>query len=141
VTQRQRLESLKDLAGNDETEAARQLAASLEEVRAREAELEQLRGYMNEYRLTLEREGAVDAARWNNSRLFIHRLHDAISRREAELEQILGRRDVDLDRWRQSRGRTKAFAQLLDMHDRETRRVRDRAEQKELDELTSQRGI
>jgi flagellar export protein FliJ len=140
VPKRKRLESLKDLAANDEADAARRLASSGEEIRARQADLDRLRAYMNEYRAAVENPGGVDADRWRNLRQFMQSLSEAIGEREREFEQLLTRRERELEHWRRSRGRTQAFDKLLDLHDREVRRIREQREQKELDERNGQRG-
>ena len=81
-----RLEPLKDYAEKVETEAARRLAATAKALTIKEKEVEQLRGYLAEYRQRAELdERTTDALRWQNTRAFLAKLSEVVAAREAEL--------------------------------------------------------
>jgi flagellar biosynthesis chaperone FliJ len=70
-----RLEPLSDYADMRETEAAQRLAASARALKAQEAEVHQLRGYLAAYRQRAElADRTTDAARWQNERAFLTKL-------------------------------------------------------------------
>ena len=128
-----RFEGLKDLAGGKEAQAARNLAESLYAVKAKEAQVQQLRDYLDEYHRSAAAE-PQDAARWENSRRFLARLNEAVSLREGELEAAKLRYREEADRWRDAHVQTKALEQLVEKYYREELKALERREQKELDE-------
>jgi flagellar FliJ protein len=135
-----RFESLKDLAGGREAGAARRLAESLDDMKTKQAKLKELRDYLDEYRQASEQRGAaLDTARWENSRLFLSRLSDAVTLREGELEAAKERYRQEAERWRDSHRQTKALEKLVDKYYREGIRDAERRDQKELDEQASRR--
>src|SRR5688500_18653553 len=101
-----RLEPLADYAGRREAEAARTLAASNNQISAKEAELEQLRGYLAEYRQRADLE-SKDSTRWQNTRAFLSRLSDAVAFHEAELRKLIETHRFATERWRDSYQRSK----------------------------------
>lgn len=133
-----RIASLKGLADGREARAARSLAQSLGVLKAKEAQLSQLRAYLDEYRRDAG-EATLDAARWENSRRFVAELNAAVSLRETELEAARARYQQEADRWRDSHRRTKALEQLVDKYYREELKALQRRDQKELDEQALRR--
>lgn len=132
-----RLEPLADYAGKVETEAAQRLAASTRALAAKEKELEQLRGYLAEYRrrAALAHDPA-DPLRWQNERAFLARLSELVAAREAELAHAVENYRVEAERWRQSHRRTKSLDKLVADGAREAQASEARREQRELDERT-----
>ena len=130
-----RLEPLAGYAGKVETEAARRLAASAEALAAMEKEVEQLRGYLAEYRQRAElADAATDPLRWQNARAFLAKLSEVVAAREAELVQTLERYRLEAERWRESHRRTKSLDKLVADGVREVQAKTARREQRELDE-------
>lgn len=136
MTKSERFEPIAQLAGVKETVAARALAQSLKELKTKEAELAQLRGYLEEYRQLVLPDGrAVDPLRWQNAQKFIARLGDAVRAQEHELEHAADRYRAEAERWRVSHQHTQALEQLVDKYYREEMLELERREQAELDEL------
>ena len=130
-----RLEPLADYAGKVETEAARRLAASAEALAAKEKEVEQLRGYLAEYRQRAElADAATDPLRWQNARAFLAKLSEVVAAREAELVQTVERYRLEAERWRDSHRRTKSLDKLVADGVREVEVKTAKREQRELDE-------
>lgn len=135
-----RFEGLKDLAGGREAGAARRLADSLNDLKAKEAKLGQLREYLDEYRHDAQRDtGALDTERWKNSRLFLSRLNDAVNHHEGELEAAKLRYQQEAEHWRVSHRQTRALEKLVDKYYREDIQNAERRDQKELDEQVQRR--
>ena len=87
-----RLEPLADYAGKVETGAARRLAASAEALKVKEKEVEQLRGYLAEYRQRAAlADAATDPLRWQNARAFLAKLSEVVAARETELKGAVER--------------------------------------------------
>jgi len=128
-----RLEPLADYAGLREAEAARRLAASADLIKTKEAELEQLRGYLAEYRQRAELD-STDSTRWQNARAFLSRLSDAVAYHEAELKKAVERHRFEADRWRDSHQRTQALDKVIERSQRERLNTLQRRDQAEVDE-------
>ena len=132
-----RLEPLADYAGKMETEAARRLAATAKTLTLKEKEVEQLRGYLAEYRRRAELEqGTTDTLRWQNTRAFLARLSDVVAAREAELEQAVQGYRLEAERWRDSHRRAKSLDKIVADAERETLEEAAKREQREHDERT-----
>jgi flagellar export protein FliJ len=135
-----RLEPLADYAGLREAEAAKRLAASSELIRAKEAELEQLRSYLAEYaqRASLD---STDSTRWQNARAFLSRLSDAVSHHEAELGKAVEQHRFETERWRDSHQRAQALDKVMGRLERQQLDALNRREQAELDERAARRNF
>jgi flagellar export protein FliJ len=130
-----RLEPLADYAEKVETEAARRLAASTRALAAKEKELEQLRGYLAEYRRRAAlASDPADPLRWQNERAFLAKLSELVAAREAELQRAVESYRLEAERWRESHRRTKSLDKLIADGAREDRASEARREQRELDE-------
>ena len=104
-----RLEPLADYADPRENEAARRLATSAGNVKAKADELEKLRGYLAGYRQRADVEQhPTGSARWQNARAFLAKLSDAVAFHENELGKAVERHRVETDRWRDSHLRENA---------------------------------
>jgi flagellar export protein FliJ len=130
-----RLEPLADHAGKLETEAARRLAAIAAALSAKEKEVEQLRGYLAEYRHRAElADAATDPLRWQNTRAFLARLSEVVAARESELAAAVEGYRLAAERWRDSHRRTKSLDKLVADGVREAHAETAKREQRELDE-------
>ncbi len=130
-----RLEPLADFAGQQEAEAARQVAASAAALQAKQAELVQLRGYLAEYRQQAEadRQG-TDSLRWRNARAFLAKLSDAVAFHEAELQKAVERHRLESERWRAQYRRAEALDRVIENSARAERGAALKRDQAELDE-------
>jgi len=133
-----RLEPLAEFADLKENEAARRLAASAEALRQKEAELEQLRSYLAEYRRRADLEQAgTDGALWRNARAFLARLSDAVAFHEAEVRKLTELYRLESERWRASHQRAKALDKVIERTVLDERQLRARRDQAELDEVAA----
>jgi len=128
-----RLEPLADYAGLREAEAARRLAQSSDQIKTKEAELEQLRGYLAEYRQRAQLD-STDSTRWQNARAFLSRLSDAVAFHEVELGKAVERHRFDAERWRDSHQRVQALDKVIERSQREYVNALQRRDQAEVDE-------
>jgi flagellar export protein FliJ len=132
-----RLEPLAEYAGNVETEAARRLAVTAKALAVKEREVEQLRGYLAEYRQRAQlADQSTDSLRWQNTRAFLARLSDVVAAREVELQQAVERYRLEAEGWRDSHRRAKSLDKIVADAHREALRESSRREQMELDERT-----
>lgn len=137
-----RLEPLKDYAEKVETEAARRLAATAKALTIKEKEVEQLRGYLAEYRQRAQLdERTTDALRWQNTRAFLAKLSEVVAAREAELAQAIERYRLETETWRDSHRRAKSLDKIVTDAQREARNEVASREQRELDERTLRRML
>ena len=132
-----RLEPIAENATLRESEAAQRLAASAAQLQAKEKELEQLRGYLAEYRQRALQE-STDSTRLQNTRAFLARLSDAVAFHEAELQKAIERHRVEAERWRDSHQRAQALDKYIERSQREERQAVQRRDQAELDERATQ---
>jgi len=137
----ERLEPLADYAGKVETQAARRLAASAGALAAKEREVEQLRGYLAEYRQRASVTDATDPLRWQNARAFLAKLCEVVALREAELAKAVEAYRVENERWRESHRRTKGHDKIVADAAREADVSDARRAQRELDEHALRRML
>lgn len=130
-----RLEPLADYAGKVETQAARRLAASAQALAAKEKEVDQLRGYLAEYRQRAALADSTDPLRWQNARAFLAKLSAVVAAREKELAQAVEGYRVEAENWRDSHRRVKSLDKIVADAAREADVAEARREQRELDEL------
>jgi flagellar export protein FliJ len=130
-----RLEPLADYAGKVENEAARRLAACAQALSAKEKDVEQLRGYLAEYRRSAELNcAATDPLRWQNTRAFLAKLSEVVAARETELAHSVELYRLETERWRDSHVRAKSLDKIVADAAREVRVETAKREQRELDE-------
>jgi len=137
VSKPSRLEPIAEYATLRESEAAQRLAASAAQLQAKEKELEQLRGYLAEYRQRALHE-STDSTRLQNTRAFLARLSDAVAFHEAELQKAIDRHRVEAERWRDSHQRAQALDKYIERSQRGERQAVQRRDQAELDERATQ---
>ena len=130
-----RLEPLADYAGKVENEAAKRLAASVQALTVKEKEVEQLRGYLAEYRQRAElTDATTDPLRWQNTRAFLAKLNEVVAAREKELAETVERYRFEAERWRDSHRRSKSLDKIVANAVREVTLQTAKREQRELDE-------
>ena len=134
-----RLTPIAEIATMRENEAAQRLAASSAQVSAKEREVEQLRGYLAEYRQRAFNE-STDSTRLQNTRAFLARLSDAVAFHEAELQKAVDRHRVELERWRDSHQRAQALDKYIERSQREELDALQRRDQAEVDERAARHG-
>jgi flagellar export protein FliJ len=135
VNKAARLEPLADYAGKVENEAARRLAACAQALSAKEKEVEQLRGYLAEYRQRAQlADAATDPLRWQNTRSFLAKLSAVVAAREAELAHSVELYRLETERWRDSHVRAKSLDKIITDAAHEVRVETAKREQRELDE-------
>jgi flagellar FliJ protein len=139
VSKPTRLTPIAEIATMRETEAAQRLAASSAQLSAKEKELEQLRGYLAEYRQRALSE-STDSARLQNTRAFLARLSDAVAFHEAELQKAVDRHRVELEHWRDSHQRAQALDKYIERSQREELDALQRRDQAEVDERAARIG-
>jgi flagellar export protein FliJ len=136
-----RLEPLADYAGKVETQAARRLAACAQALAAKEKEVDQLRGYLAEYRQRAALADSTDPLRWQNARAFLAKLSAVVAAREKELAQAVEGYRVEAERWRDSHRRVKSLDKIVADAAREADVAEAKREQRELDELALRRSL
>ena len=134
-----RLTPIAEIATMRENEAAQRLAASSAQLSAKEREVEQLRGYLAEYRQRAFNE-STDSTRLQNTRAFLARLSDAVAFHEAELQKAVERHRVELERWRDSHQRAQALDKYIERSQREELNAVQRRDQAEVDERAARHG-
>jgi flagellar protein FliJ len=134
-----RLEPIAEIATLRESEAAQRLAASAAQLTAKEREVEQLRGYLAEYRQRASSE-STDSTRLQNTRAFLARLSDAVAFHEAELQKAVDRHRVELEHWRDSHQRAQALDKYIERSQREELDALRRRDQAEVDERAARHG-
>ncbi len=128
-----RFTGLKNLADNREAQAAKALAVSMQQLEAKRAELERLRGYAAEYQLA-QQDKPLDRARLANLHTFTNQLSSVIKRLEEEVEVATKAMQADMEQWRGGYRHSKALEQLVEKYRRELVSHEENQEQKELDE-------
>jgi flagellar biosynthesis chaperone FliJ len=118
-----RLEPLADYAGKVETQAARRLAASAQALAAKQREVEQLRGYLAEYRQRATLADHTDPLR------------------EAELGAAVESYRVETERWQDSYRRVKGLDKIVADAAQEAVVASAKREQLELDEHALRRVL
>jgi flagellar export protein FliJ len=137
-----RLEPLANYAGKVENEAARRLAACAQALAAKEQEVEQLRGYLAEYRRRAElADATTDPLRWQNTRAFLAKLSEVVAAREAELARALELYRLETERWRDSHVRAKSLDTIVENAARDVRVETAKREQRELDERALRQAL
>jgi flagellar export protein FliJ len=137
-----RLEPIKDYADKVETEAARRLAVTAKALTVKEKEVEQLRGYLAEYRQRAQLDDrTTDSLLWQNTRAFLAKLSDVVAAREADLAQAVEHYRLETERWRDSHRRAKSLDKIVTNAERELAQQAARRDQRELDERALRRTL
>ena len=134
-----RYKGLKNLADDREAQTAKTLAASMQQLEAKQAELDRLCGYAAEYQLA-QKDKPTDRARLSNLHTFTSQLSGVIKRLEEEVQAAKQAMQADMEQWRGGYRHSKALEQLVDKYRRELVNFEEGQEQKELDERNARRN-
>lgn len=131
-----RLKPIRDLAGGRERDAGVALADLRREVEEQERQLEQLQRFREEYVSGRPPGlGTTDAVRLANYGAFLGRLNDAIREQEKRVAETRCEAERLAQDWRERRAETAALDRAVERMHADERRVVDRREQQEQDEL------
>ncbi len=130
-----RMQSVAELAQDRERQEARRFGGLREDLRQQALRLEELCAYRAQYSRQLAAAGAVDASRLRDYRSFLTRLNQAIAQQERHLAQLRAETERQRAQWQAARHRVKAMDQVMTRLRQQERRARDRAEQREQDEM------
>lgn len=140
-----RLEPVHELALEAERAAARRLADTEHEAVESRARLEQLEVYEREYRVALQQRvlDGIAAAGLRDYQAFLARLGEAVTQQRAVCERVAAGRDAAREQWLALTARRRAVGKIIEQAVDADRRVRERREQRELDEhaLRSFQGL
>jgi flagellar FliJ protein len=120
-------------------------ATEMGEARARRDagrdKLAQLESFRSEYRQRLTHTGmqGIAAHQWQDFRLFITRLDQAVEQQQIELARLEARFQQTLTAWQQCEREVKAFEALQARHEAEARQREAKAEQRLNDEAAARR--
>jgi flagellar FliJ protein len=121
-------------------------AAEMGEARARRDagrdKLGQLEAFRNEYRQRLTHSGmqGIAAHQWQDFRLFITRIDQAVAQQQIEVARLEARFQQALIAWQHCEREVKAFEALQTRHEAEVRQREAKAEQRINDEAAARRG-
>jgi len=134
-----RIEPIVNMAHDSEREAAKALGDALQLLDKSVQQLDQLKGYREEYhqRLTSSGEAGMNAQTMNEFRSFIAKLTQAIQQQEAVVEQAQRHLEAKKQYWFARRGHSKALDTVLDRYLQREQRQERKREQRELDEHSS----
>lgn len=141
MTRSKRLRPIARLAADRERQAARELAATLQEFDARLERLHELGAYREEYarRFKAASEQGLDAGRLRDFRSFLSRLDEAIVQQERLVAAARREWEACTVRWQGTRSRTRMLDKVMERLRREEERVARRREQGESDERAQRR--
>jgi flagellar FliJ protein len=136
-----RLQRVSELGVHEEQRAGRQLAAAREARGGAQDMLEQLQGYRQEYLQLFERQRAagMDPVRYSNFQRFFDQLDRAIAEQRRALASSEQRVQQQQALWLEKRQNTEIMSKLTGRLTAEALRADEKREQKQADELSSQR--
>ncbi len=134
-----RLQPIVDLAGHEENQASRQMAATREKLEQQEKLLRDLEDYHAEYTSTklMSHTGVADPVRLQDYRLFLDRLEHAIVRQHELIARLRADLDTDRDAWRQRRSHRKALDNVTGRYARAEAREMELREQQQTEEISA----
>lgn len=129
-------------AESREQDAAKALAVAQQAHRDQQNKLTELRAYREEYREQLagRGRGGISAAHFQQLRGFLQRLDLAVERQEQVVVQAARQCEERRRAWFQARSRTQALDKVRSRYLDEEAWLRDRQEQKDLDELAQRKA-
>jgi flagellar FliJ protein len=138
MTRSKRMESIKQLSGDRERDAATQVELARRALDDAERQLAQLRQYRAEYAERVAKGAAPDTARLQNFHAFLGRLSDAIAQQERAVGDALAALERATDTWRERRIEAASIGRAVDKIASGERRVEDRRAQRESDDRALQ---
>jgi flagellar FliJ protein len=136
-----RLDIVAKLAKQREDQAAQALGQVRAQLKNEETRLEELIQYRQEYLGYLDKQGAegISMQQWRRTQGFIDQLADLAHRQQQAILSWRQREQQVLDKWRELYQRRKNIGQFIDKISTEEAIAADKKEQKQIDELISQR--
>ena len=136
-----RLDIVAKLAKQREDQAAQALGQVRAQLENEENRLEELIQYRQEYLGYLDKQGAegISMQQWRRTQGFIDQLADLAHRQQQAILSWRQREQQVLDKWRELYQRRKNIGQFIDKISTEEAIAADKKEQKQIDELISQR--
>ncbi|MBU0592312.1 MAG: flagellar export protein FliJ [Gammaproteobacteria bacterium] len=133
------LQPLLDLSQNHMDSAAKNLQALKARWNDAEEKLKQLLAYRDSYRERLRESGSggTSAMALRDFQLFLIKLDTAIKLQQDEVTRCQSRWEAGRQEWLRQRGKLKAFDTLSQRHRRAETKRENQIEQKEQDELSS----
>lgn len=133
------LQPLLDLSQNHMDSAAKNLQALKARWNDAEEKLKQLLAYRDSYRERLRESGSggTSAMALRDFQLFLIKLDTAIKLQQDEVARCQSRWEAGRQEWLRQRGKLKAFDALSQRHRRSETKRENQIEQKEQDELSS----
>ncbi|MFH1496154.1 MAG: flagellar export protein FliJ [Pseudomonadota bacterium] len=133
------LQSLLDLSQNHMDSAAKNLQTLKARWNDAEEKLKQLLAYRDSYRERLRESGGggTSAMALRDFQLFLIKLDTAIKLQQDEVTRCQSRWEAGRQEWLRQRGKLKAFDALSQRHRRSETKRENQIEQKEQDELSS----
>ncbi len=137
-----KMEPVERLAGMREEAALKQLGEALQAVEREESRLAQLEDFQREYRQRMQDAGraGLSGESMRGYVRFTEQLGELIVTQGEQIRQARGRLDLARANWQHHHGRHKAVTALIERFRAREAREADRREQKDSDELVSQRA-
>lgn len=136
-----RLGIVAKLAKQREDQATQALAQVRNQLEVEENRLKELELYRQEYLTYLDQQGSngISMQQWRRTQGFIDQLEDLALRQQQTIQAWQQREQQVLMKWRELYQRRKNIGQFIDKISIEEAVAADKKEQKQLDELISQR--
>ncbi|AXK39783.1 flagellar export protein FliJ [Crenobacter cavernae] len=130
---------LQQLAKEREAAAAERMQRAQGRLGDARQRLEQLEAYRDEYRgrFTARGQAGVGVAQWQDFRLFLGKLDEAVGLQNGEVERCLQRLLMERQGWQNERKRVMAFDKLMEREAERAALKENRREQKAMDEFAS----
>lgn len=138
-----RLTPIKQLAQNNEKNAAQSLARALDSQKRESSKLEQLFQYRLEYlnQMDVQIKNGINGTKLQQYHLFLAKLDAAINHQKAVLETSGKQLDRSKSQWQQKHNKTEAISQVMDKMAIKEKKVLDKRESSQNDEISTQAFI
>ncbi len=135
----QRLQPVQQLADREEREQAGRYAAVQEQHQRQQQKLDELQSYYAEYRAAAQ--GIGDLKHLQESRLFLHRLAQAVRQQEDSVKRCSQQLETIRQQWLTARRHHQSMEHLVERYRRQELNEQVRREQRECDEMSAQRHV
>jgi len=130
-----RFEPIQDIASNSADELSRAMAEAGRRLADLEGQLEQLKGYRDEYvRNSSAAGGAMDAVKLQNYRSFLDRLGEALRQHVRNLDAARAEYEKRRAKWSEKRAEAESLGRVVERFRSEERHAAERREQREGDD-------
>jgi flagellar protein FliJ len=142
MTRSKRLQPVQNLADDAERRLAQSLAQFERRVSDGEAKLQELERYRGEYEKQFTQSAGKGIAVTNlrDYQVFLARLSEAIKQQQSLVQRARMERDAERLRWQGAAKRVKALDHVVEQWNAEEVRIKDRSEQREIDERGQRKG-